>query len=115
MRFHSALQERQESQLKSPRGAEVNDGSPGVMDGGVDTNGVQGYGVHPDASGSVGTEDGEAGHSERLVQVSKVKELYPAGSFDRLLKNNLKIESHTTLFVYAHIHNGSGAMLGSTS
>ncbi|XP_031421736.1 GRIP1-associated protein 1 isoform X2 [Clupea harengus] len=64
----AALQERQESQLKSPRGAEVNDGSPGVMDGGVDTNGVQGYGVHPDASGSVGTEDGEAGHSERLVQ-----------------------------------------------
>ncbi|XP_031421738.1 GRIP1-associated protein 1 isoform X4 [Clupea harengus] len=69
----AALQERQESQLKSPRGAEVNDGSPGVMDGGVDTNGVQGYGVHPDASGSVGTEDGEAGHSERLVQVSKTE------------------------------------------
>lgn len=66
--FHTALQERQESQLKSPRGAEVTDGSAAVIDGAVDSNGVQ---SHPDASGSVGTEDGEASHNDRLLQVSK--------------------------------------------
>ncbi|XP_048096683.1 GRIP1-associated protein 1 isoform X4 [Alosa alosa] len=61
----AVLQERQESQLKSPRGAEVTDGSVAVIDGAVDSNGVQ---PHPDASGSVGMEDGETGHSDRLAQ-----------------------------------------------
>ncbi|XP_062397411.1 GRIP1-associated protein 1 isoform X2 [Sardina pilchardus] len=61
----AALQERQESQSRSPRGAEVTDGSAPVTDGAVDSNGVQ---PHPDASGSVGTEDGETGHSDRLAQ-----------------------------------------------
>ncbi|XP_041953077.1 GRIP1-associated protein 1 [Alosa sapidissima] len=61
----AVLQERQESQLKSPRGAEVTDGSVAVIDGAVDSNGVQ---PHPDTSGSVGMEDGETGHSDRLAQ-----------------------------------------------
>ncbi|XP_030640788.1 GRIP1-associated protein 1 isoform X2 [Chanos chanos] len=53
----TALQERHESQLKSPRGAEVNDVRAGVMDGQADANGVQ---SHADVSGpGEDTADGE--------------------------------------------------------
>ncbi|XP_063064779.1 GRIP1-associated protein 1 isoform X1 [Engraulis encrasicolus] len=57
----AALQERLESQTRSPRGSEVTDGVATVVDGAaVDSNGLQ---MHSDATGGASTEDGE-----RLVQ-----------------------------------------------
>ncbi|XP_045548925.1 GRIP1-associated protein 1 isoform X3 [Salmo salar] len=59
----TALQERHESEIKSPMGAEVSETKASETDGPADTNGVQ---LHSDVSES--REDSAAGTNDRLEQ-----------------------------------------------